>query len=85
MRDQTKQDGAFAVEHVVSEVTETLKLFSDKSSSLAWLELSVVKSVLELLIFQPLPPECWVIGIYPHAWLNVVHEIKLRAFPVQHS
>lgn len=62
---------------MVSEVTETLKLFSDKSSSLASLELSVVKSVLELLIFQSLPPECWVIGIYPHAWLTVVHEIKL--------
>lgn len=69
MRNQTKQDGALPVERVASEVTETLKLFSDKSSSLAWLELSVVKSGLELLIFQPLPPECWVTGIYPHAWL----------------
>ena len=69
MRNQTKQDGALPVERVASEVTETLKLFSDKSSSLAWLELSVVKSGLELLIFQPLPTECWVTGIYPHAWL----------------
>lgn len=48
MCGQTKQDGAFPLALVFSGVIETLTLFSDRSSSVAW---------LELLSLQRLTPE----------------------------